>query len=70
MNNRPVSFLVLSKKSLFKKMVLSKENFSYLDLPDLLLNIWDYRCVDPSDKIVKQYLDWCIHFAEKKWKPK
>ena len=52
-----------------KKMVLSKENFSYLDLPDLLLNIWDYGHCPKNDEIIKRYMEWNIFFAEKKWKP-
>ena len=35
-------------------MSLTKENFLYLDLPDLLLNIWDYGDVSPNDEIVKK----------------
>ena len=49
-------------------MVLKKENFQYLDLPDLLLNIWAYGDASPGNEIVKKYLQWCIDFAEKKWK--
>ena len=47
-------------------MVLTKENFQYLDLPDLLLNIWDYGDASPENEIIKKYLQWCIDFAEKK----
>ena len=49
-------------------MVLTKENFQYLDLPDLLLNIWDYGDASPENEIIKKYLQWCIDFAEKNGK--
>ena len=51
-----------------KKMSLTKENVSYLDLPDLLLNIWDYGGSCPNDEIINQYLNWYIELAKKQWK--
>ena len=48
-------------------MVLTKEIFEQLDLPDLLLNIWSN-----ADKlhlpILHQYTKWNIEIARSKWK--
>ena len=49
-------------------MCLTKENFQYLDLPDLMLNIRDYGDMSPHDETVKNYLGWCIEIAHKKLK--
>ena len=39
-----------------KKMSIQRETFSYLDLPNLLLNIWDYGKCDPQNEIINRYL--------------
>ena len=47
------------------KMKLSKANFKLLDLPNLLINIWDYN--DPTHvgcSICKQFEKWCIEVAK------
>ena len=50
-----------------KKMSILRETFSYLDLPNLLLNIWDYGKCDPQNEIINRYLHWNIEFAFAKW---
>ena len=55
-----------------KKFPLSKQNFEWHDIPNLLIGIWEYN--DPSHhgnlcKICKQYDQWCIEIARKKWRP-
>ena len=46
-------------------MKFSKNDFSDLDLPNLLINIWTYtdHLHDPS---VKQYKKWCVELAKEK----
>ena len=44
----------------------SLNSFRQLDLPNLLINVWDY--VDkPNCPICKQYQKWCISAAKEKW---
>ena len=43
--------------------------FRRLDLPNLLINIWD--CADkPNCTICKQYQKWCIIAAKEQWEKK
>ena len=46
-------------------MKFSKNDFSDLDLPNLLINIWTYtdHLHEPS---VKQYKKWCVELAKEK----
>ena len=47
------------------KMSLTKENFQYLDLPDLLLNIWDYGVSRPNNDLArKQWKDEYFGFND------
>ena len=45
----------------------SKKTFSQLDLPNLLINIWDYAFCHCS--ICSQYQKWCTQVAKEKWQP-
>ena len=44
----------------------SLNSFRQLDLPNLLINIWDYAD-RPDDPICKQYQKWCITAAKEQW---
>ena len=44
----------------------SLNSFRQLDLPNLLINIWDYAN-KPDCPICKQYLKWCITAAKEQW---
>ena len=48
-------------------MVLSKSDFANLDLPDLLLNIWDYSDNLRRDPVISQYCKWCVELARQQW---
>ena len=45
----------------------SLNSFRQLDLPNLLINVWDY-VNKPNCPICKQYQKWCISAAKEKWK--
>ena len=49
-------------------MKFSKEDFANLDLPDLLLNIWEYSNY-LTDPILKSYCEWCVELAKEQWQP-
>ena len=49
-------------------MCLSKKDLSYLDLSDLLLNMWDYGNAPKNDEIIKKIPKMERFFAEKKRK--
>ena len=49
-------------------MLLEKIFFLHLDLPNLLINIWEYAD-KPNDPILIQYQKWCIEVAKQKWQP-
>ena len=44
----------------------SSNSFRQLDLPNLLINIWDYAD-KPNCPICKQYRKWCITAAKEQW---
>ena len=44
----------------------SLNSFRQLDLPNLLINIWDYAD-KPNCPICKQYQKWCITAANEQW---
>ena len=49
------------------KLPLSKQNFEYLDIPNLLINIWSYNDEPHRNCLVcKQYERWCIEVEKKK----
>ena len=43
----------------------SLNSFRQLDLPNLLINVWDYGD-KPNCPICKQYQKWCISAAKEK----
>ena len=50
------------------ELKFSKESFACLDLPDLLLNIFDYShssCIDCTK--CTQYAKWCIELVSEPW---
>ena len=48
------------------KLPLSKQNFEYLDIPNLLINIWSYNDeFHQNCSVCKQYERWCIEVAKK-----
>ena len=50
------------------QMKLSLANFEFLDLPNLLINIWEYN--DETHKncpVCKQYEEWSIKVAKTQW---
>ena len=49
-------------------MKFSKNDFENLDLPDLLINIWDYSEY-PTDPVLNQYCQWCVEVAKERWQP-
>ena len=49
-------------------MPLEKKIFLHLDLPNLLINIWEYTD-KTNDPILIQYEKWCIEVAKQKWQP-
>ena len=54
-----------------KKMTLkfSKQTFALQNVPDLLLNVFDYftgPC--PNCHICKQYTKWCIEILSARWR--
>ena len=48
-------------------MVLSKSEFAELDLPDFLLNIWDYSDNVVRDPVVSLYCESCVELARQRW---
>ena len=47
---------------------LSKSNFEHLDIPTLLINIWEYNDQSHLNCLVfKPYEQWCIEIARSKW---
>ena len=49
-------------------MKLSKPNFELLDLPNLLINIWDYNDqMHANFPLCKQYEKWCTEVAKRHW---
>ena len=53
-----------------KQFPLSKRNFEWLDILNLLISIWGYN--DESHNICticQQYEQWCIEIGKKKWRP-
>ena len=51
-----------------KQSKFSLNSFRRLDLPNLLLNIWDYSDFEHLNcGICKQCKNWCILAAEEKW---
>ena len=51
------------------EMKFTKEIFSWLDLADLLLNIYSYvHTSGPQTDIEKQYAKWCGEFAAERWR--
>ena len=49
-------------------MKLSKANFELLDLPNLLINIWDYNDQTHANcPICTQYEKWCIEVVKTYW---
>ena len=52
------------------KLKFSKIDFQLLDLPNLLINTWEYNepgCKNQSPVCI-QYEKWCIEAAQEKWK--
>ena len=52
------------------KLNFSKRDFQLLDLPNLLINIWEYnepRCKSQCPVCI-QYEKWCIEVVQEKWK--
>ena len=45
---------------------LSKENFARLDIPNLIINICDYKDRQ-SDPILRQYQQWCVECLYDQW---
>lgn len=48
-------------------MVLSKSEFAELDLPDLLLNIWEYSDNVGRDPVISLYCESCVELARQRW---
>ena len=49
-------------------MKLSKANFEFLHLPNLLIDIWDYNDQTHANcPFCKQYEKWCIEAAKTHW---
>ena len=44
---------------------VSLNSFRQLDLPNLLINVWDYAD-KPNCPVCKQYQKWCICAAKEK----
>ena len=59
----------MKKKNVFK-IKFSKRDFQLLDLPNLLINIWEYN--EPGCKnqcpVCIRYEKWCIEAVQEKWK--
>ena len=50
-------------------MKLPLANFEFQDLPNLLINIWEYNDeTHKSCSVCKQYDEWCIKVAKTQWK--
>ena len=50
------------------QMKLSLTNFEFLDLPNLLINIWEYNNETHKNcPVCKQYKEWCIKVAKPQW---
>ena len=49
-------------------MKFSKNDFENLDLPDLLINIWDYSEY-LTDPVLNQQCQWCVEVAKERWQP-
>ena len=45
---------------------LSKERFFLLEIPDLILNIWDYKH-KLNDPIINTYCCWCVEALGAEW---
>ena len=53
-----------------KQFPLLRENFEHLDIPDLLISIWEYNDEKRVNcDIYRQYEKWCIEVARSKWQP-
>ena len=53
-----------------KQFHLSKRNFEWLDIPNLLISIWGYNNKSHNAcTICQQCEQWCIEIARKKWQP-
>ena len=49
------------------KLPLSKQNFENFNIPDLLINIWDYNQeLHVNDLVCQQYEKQCIEVARSK----
>ena len=54
-------------------MVITRENFSELSLPDLLFNIYsfaEYIIWGNCASFFNDYIDYCNEFAERQWNEK
>ena len=50
------------------QMKLSLANFEFLDLPNVLINIWEYHDLTHKNcPVCKQYKEWCIKVAKTQW---
>ena len=50
------------------QLKFSLDLFRQIDLPNLLINIWDYADKKHSDcSVCKQYSEWCVMIAKEKW---
>ena len=50
------------------QMKLSLANLEFLDLPNLLINIWEYNDETYKNCLVcKQYEAWCIQLVKTQW---
>ena len=48
-----------------QKFPLAKKNFEYLDIPNLLINVWEYNDKSHLGRpICSQYKGWCIEILE------
>ena len=49
---------------------LQVDSVGNLDIPDLLINIWEYNDDDHKNCVIyDQYEKWCVEIARSKWQP-
>ena len=58
-----VSFSFKEKLKMESKKLITKENFEFLDVPNLLVNVFGYGEIVS----LKLHKKWCIELLEEKW---
>ena len=65
-----LAYLKMSDIETYRSDNLRVDCFANLDIPDLLINVWEYNDDDHKNcAICDHYEKWCVEIARSKWQP-